>query len=211
MPFFGILVQMILSQFTQFNPDTGDVAKTYYYSFFLVITFALLSTEFAKQKIKVFIVFCLVFSISIVHIYGFPKNQSVGETDFINMNNEINSLCILGDMLLTNVASGCAKKEYIVCDYTFNKRELVSISNSQYQYKDNIPAGQLKLNKKDTEILVNYFDECINKIDNGYKPVKNFNIENIPFMNVFSLFLLLFSIFFYRRKHVNSEKSNYIY
>ena len=211
MPFFGILVQMILSQFTQFNPDTGDVAKTYYYSFFLVITFALLSTEFAKQKIKVFIVFCLVFSISIVHIYGFPKNQSVGETDFINMNNEINSLCILGDMLLTNVASGCAKKEYIVCDYTFNKRELVSISNSQYQYKDNIPAGQLNLNKNETEILVHDFDECINKIDNGYRHVKNFNIENIPFMNVFNLFLLLFSIFLYGRKNVNSEKSNYIY
>ena len=34
MPLIGVVVQMIISQFTGYNPETGDIGKTYYYAFF---------------------------------------------------------------------------------------------------------------------------------------------------------------------------------
>lgn len=50
MPIIGIFVQMIISQFTGFNPDTGDIAKTYYYGFFLGIVFAFICATILKKS-----------------------------------------------------------------------------------------------------------------------------------------------------------------
>ena len=211
MPFFGIFFQMILSQFIQYDPTTGDVAKTYYYAFFLVITFALLLSELAKQNIKVFLVISLIFSISIVHVYGFPKNSSDGQNDFINMNNEISSLCFLGGMLLPNVDSDCEEKSYVVCDYAFNIKETVIISNSKYLYKENLPASEVYFNKNNKKTIVTSFDDCISNVNRGNKVIQKYNIDKIPIINLLNLFLFLFSIIFYRFKNESRPKSSYIY
>ena len=212
MPFFGIFFQMILSQFIQYDPSTGDVAKTYYYAFFLVITFSLLLSELAKQNIKVFLIVSLIFSISIVHVYGFPKNQSEGENDFINMNNEISSLCFLGNMLLLNVDSDCEEKSYLVCDYAFNIKETVIISNSEYLYQENMPVSEIYFNKNNKKnFIVTSFDECIANVDSGNKVIQKYDIDKIPVINLLNLFLFLFSIIFYRFNNDSRPKSSYIY
>lgn len=211
MPFFGIFFQMILSQFIQYDPSTGDVAKTYYYAFFLVIIFALLLSELSKQKVKVFLLVGLIFSVSIVHVYGFPKNQSDGANDFINMNNEISSLCFFGNMLLKNVDSDCEEKSYIVCDYAFNIIETVIISNSEYLYQDNFPVSEIYFSKNNKNFIVTSFEDCIANVDSGNKVIQKYNIDKIPFINLLNLFLFLFSIIFYRYKNDSSSKSSYIY
>ena len=73
MPLIGVVVQMIISQFTGYNPETGDIGKTYYYAFFLAITFSLMVAYILKLYFKTGLVVFLLFIISAIHIFGFQN------------------------------------------------------------------------------------------------------------------------------------------
>ena len=99
-PFIGIVIQMVVSQFTQYNPETGDVAKTYYYSFFLVIAFTLFAAELSKINFKILVTTGVAFAVLILHVYGFPKENDSDQEKYLNYNNQINILCEINNNLL---------------------------------------------------------------------------------------------------------------
>ena len=76
-PFIGILVMLAVSLFIQFNPDTGDQIKNYYYATLLAFTFVhlfLILNKYIKFKYLIILLILQVFITS--YIVGFPKEYS---------------------------------------------------------------------------------------------------------------------------------------
>lgn len=211
MPFFGILFQMILSQFTQYNPATGDVAKTYYYSFFLVITFALIVADFARRNPKLFIITGILFSLSTAHIYGFPKTSNDGELSFLEINNEVNSFCRVGNIMLRNIDSSCIPKKIQVCNNAFLTNKKVTIRNSEYVVENTTPTNSVYFTENNQLILSESLKDCFNKLDENYSLLKQHNIKKYPVWNLLTGFLFLLSLVFFLTGKTFSNRTKYIY
>ena len=211
MPFIGIAIQMIISQFTQFNPETGDLAKTYYYSFFLVIVFSLLAAELSKINFKILIITSLVFAVLILHIYGFPKENDSDQEKYLNYNNQINILCEINNNLLSNVNTECIPRDELFCYQTYESVNKTTIRNSKYITSTVEPIKKLTLFKDNTEYKVINLDDCLEKIKENYYPAKVYSIKNIPIFNIlnFVFFIIFISLYSFEKKR--TDRPSYIY
>lgn len=211
MPFIGIAIQMIISQFTQFNPETGDIAKTYYYSFFLVIVFSLLAAELSKINFKILIITSIVFAVLILHIYGFPKENDSDQEKYLNYNNQINILCEINNNLLSNVNTECIPRDELFCYQTYESVNKTTIRNSKYITSTVEPIKKLTLFKDNTEYKVINLDDCLEKIKENYYPAKVYSIKNIPIFNIlnFVFFIIFISLYSFEKKR--TDRPRYIY
>ena len=198
MPFYGILVQMALSQFIQYDPSNGDVAKTYYYSFFLIIVFSLLISEIINRYFNLSLVSGLIFILTVIHILGFPKEENNERDYLLEFNNEVNILCNVNDFIFTNIDSDCAPKEDLFCKYNFATIEKVIIRNSEFNF-EKIDSGDtsLELSKNGEIITAKNNTDCLELIKKGYSLPKKYTLTNIPYLNVLNFLLFLFSIIYY--------------
>ena len=198
MPFYGILVQMGLSQFIQYDPSNGDVAKTYYYSFFLIIVFLILISEIMKKYFNLSVVSGLIFILIFIHILGFPKEENNERAYLLEFNNESNILCDLNDFIFTNIDSQCSTKEYLFCEYNFATIEKVIIRNSEFNFEkfdsENIP---IELSKNGEIIKAKNYTACLEFVNKGYSVPKKYTLTNIPYLNFLNFLIFIFSIFYY--------------
>ena len=198
MPFYGILVQMGLSQFIQYDPSNGDVAKTYYYSFFLIIVFSILISEIMKRYFNLSVVSGLIFILIVIHILGFPKEENNERAYLLEFNNQANILCNLNDFIFTNIDSQCATKEYLFCEYNFATIEKVIIRNSEFNFEkfdsENIP---IELTKNGEIIKAKNYTDCLEFINKGYSVPKKYTLTNIPYLNFLNFLIFIFSIIYY--------------
>ena len=211
MPFIGIVTQMIISQFSLHNPETGDLAKTYYYSFFLVIVFSLLAAELSKINFKILIITSLVFAVLILHVYGFPKENDSDQEKYLNYNNQINILCEINNKLLSTVNTDCIPRDELLCYQTYESVNKTTIRNSKYITITVEPIKKLTLFKDNTAYKVINFDDCLEKIKENYYPAKVYTIKNIPIFNIlnFMFFILFISLYSFEKK--KTDRPSYIY
>ena len=198
MPFYGILVQMGLSQFIQYDPRNGDVAKTYYYSFFLIIVFSILISEIMKKYFNLSVVSGLIFILIFIHILGFPKEENNERAYLLEFNNESNILCNLNDFIFTNIDSQCSTKEYLFCEYNFATIEKVIIRNSEFNFEkfdsENIP---IEISKNGEIIKARNYTACLEFVNKGYSVPKKYTLTNIPYLNFLNFLIFIFSIIYY--------------
>lgn len=210
-PFIGIVIQMVVSQFTQYNPETGDVAKTYYYSFFLVIAFTLFAAELSKINFKILVTTGVAFAVLILHVYGFPKENDSDQEKYLNYNNQINILCEINNNLLSNVNTDCIPRDELFCYQTYESVNKTTIRNSKYITSTVEPIKKLTLFKDNTAYKVINLDDCIEKIKENYYPAKVYSIKNIPIFNIlnFMFFILFISLYSFEKK--KTDRPSYIY
>ena len=207
MPIIGIFVQMIISQFTGFNPDTGDIAKTYYYGFFLGIVFAFICATILKKSFLPGLFILLIITISSIHIFGFPKYENDYKNDFITFNNQVAFGCTLNEKLLNLEDGNCVGKNLDFCEYMYLKSEKIEISNSRYVLNSyNLIQTDIMLMKNNSLENSTNFEECLRLINNNFKPVKSLKIVNIPYVNVVTLFLFFASTLYFVASGRNTSK-----
>tara|TARA_A100001015_G_scaffold30928_1_gene34452 strand:- start:3636 stop:5303 length:1668 start_codon:yes stop_codon:yes gene_type:complete len=193
LPFFGIIVQMGLSQFTQFNPENGDVAKAYYFSFFLVVTFALLFAKlFSKYQFRSYFL-SFLFLFSIIFILGFPKSQNNQRIEYLEFNNEINIFCSLNNYFF-NIDSDCLDAEEQFCFFNFQEIKKIEIKNSEYVYRNYFNQDSKNLFKNQSSYEITNLNQCLDFISDGYEPKQTLNIVRLPVVNLITLFSFLVSI-----------------
>ena len=198
MPFYGILVQMGLSQFIQYDPRNGDVAKTYYYSFFLIIVFSILISEIMKKYFNLSVVSGLIFILIFIHILGFPKEENNERAYLLEFNNESNILCNLNDFIFTNIDSQCSTKEYLFCEYNFATIEKVIIRNSEFNFeKFDSKKIPIELSKNGEIIKAKNYTACLEFVNKGYSVPKKYTLTNIPYLNFLNFLIFIFSIIYY--------------
>ena len=76
-PFIGLIIMLFVSLFIQFDPNTGDMMKNYYYSFLLLISFIFILIELLQRlKDPLNLLFSILFVFSSLFLIGFPKEQT---------------------------------------------------------------------------------------------------------------------------------------
>ena len=202
---------MVVSQFTQYNPETGDVAKTYYYSFFLVIAFTLFAAELSKINFKILVTTGVAFAVLILHVYGFPKENDSDQEKYLNYNNQINILCEINNNLLSNVNTDCIPRDELFCYQTYESVNKTTIRNSKYITSTVEPIQKLTLFKDNTAYKVINLDDCLEKIKENYYPAKVYSIKNIPIFNILNFMFFIIFICLYSFEKKRTDSPSYIY
>ena len=104
--------------YEDFDPLVADTFKTFYYSPFLIISFSFLLAKYFKNN-KKNISILLIFLISSLYIYGFPKKDS---SEYLGNIYELNRNNVL-----------CELNIYIINDLKQNKRFLYKQKNRVLQ------------------------------------------------------------------------------
>lgn len=207
MPIIGIFVQMIISQFTGFNPDTGDIAKTYYYGFFLGIVFAFICATILKKSFLPGLFLLLLITVSSIHIFGFPKYENNYKNDLITFNNQVAFGCSVNKKLFDLENSNCVGKNLDFCEYMYLKSEKIEISNSTYVLNNyDLRQTNILLIKNNNLENSSSFEECLRLINNNFKPVKSLKIINIPYLNLLTFVLFFVSTLYFVSNEKNALK-----
>jgi hypothetical protein len=179
-PLIGILILYIHAlgvPYEDFDPLVADTFKTYYYSPFLVISFVFLSAKFLKKdkKSKAIV---LIFLISSVYIFGFPKKDSTQYLNDIGSRNQNNVLCELNLNIFNDLrkeSNSCTDKKVEFCKYYFIK-ESIELETSRFLIEKNLS----NINKQ-----FQSYEKCVSEIE-----IKRLiKISRLPAFNL-SLFLL---------------------
>lgn len=179
-PLIGILILYIHAlgvPYEDFDPLVADTFKTYYYSPFLVISFVFLSAKFLEKdkKSKAIV---LIFLISSVYIFGFPKKDSAQYLNDIGSRNQNNVLCELNLNIFNDLrkeSNSCTDKKVEFCKYYFIK-ESIELETSRFLIEKNLS----NINKQ-----FQSYEKCVSEIE-----IKRFiKISRLPVFNL-SLFIL---------------------
>lgn len=188
-PLIGILISVINSVlgFPQKNFDTSraDSFKTFYFSFFLVLSFAfivskLLNSDSNKKYPSIFI-----YLVMILFIIGFPKanndefDYKISENNKYSMTCQVNSIFLKSTLFETSNVK-CPKVEEIICEKEFFNRKS-SIMNL--------------VHNDSPKVTVNNYQDCLSYTSIGYRFDNNiFELKNIPFINLIIYILFKLSM-----------------
>ena len=128
-PFIGIFV-LILSSMgfpeNNFNPDTGDTFKAYYYSFFSIISISLLLQNYFKNKNLSFPKI-LTYILVIFFLIGFPKENNTQLDNQLYIQNSYTITCSFDKKLIDLLV--IEKFDYECLDHNKIQNPSIKISN----------------------------------------------------------------------------------
>lgn len=200
-PFIGILVMLAVSLFIQFNPDTGDQIKNYYYATLLAFTFVhlfLILNKYIKFKYLIILLILQVFITS--YIVGFPKEYS--ENMELKLVDQIipTKFCkayknfVDFPVYESPIEKDCIN-EQTFCRVSLSYNLSPEFRGGEFYIKFDKPLKRIDLQKNAKILSVNEINDCINKVNLGYTFTnKTFEIKNpIP---IFSVTVFIFLLFF---------------
>lgn len=194
-PFLGIIFMLLISLFIQFNPNTGDQIKNYYYSSLLVfslIYIILLMSKSVKFKVLIFIIIIQIFATSI--IVGFPKNYSLNmELKIIDQFIATDICNLIDDIVNFPKNKDCINNENI-CKISMSYNLSPEFKGGKWVYKLYNPNEVLYLSDDNKVIQVFNIEECNKNISDGFKVLNTeYNLRNkIPLFSVLVLLIILF-------------------
>lgn len=197
-PLLGILILYVHSlgvPYENFDPLIADTFKTFYYSPFLVISFVFVLAKYFNNDKKSRAIL-LIFLLSSVYIYGFPKKDSSQYLMDISQRNQNNVLCELNLYIFNDLrdeSNSCTNKKVEFCNYYFVK-DSAELETSKFLIEKNL----IYINKP-----FESYEECINEIQ-----IKRFlKINRLPLINLglFLLFCINVSYLFLRLDNIPSR------
>lgn len=208
-PFLGIFLVICVSFFIQFNPNTGDQIKTYYYSSFLVLAFIhliLVARVFVNSK--VFILLLILQIIIASYIVGFPKEYSSNmETKIINQL-LTTDFCKIIELNIDFPNNKNCIDQNNICELSFKYNLSPKLRQGMWYFKLSKPPEFLIMKNTIESLRVNNINECNEILLKGYKIYnKNFyNIKKGPSVSIFTFFTLLVLSFGKRKVSIFSYK-----
>ena len=195
-PLIGILVMSLIAKFFIFNPDTGDMLKNYYYSFFLNLAFVFLVVNFIQKKVNIVkLIFLVIYVTSMLFIFGFPKSLSIENLDKINEQNKTSITCTLNSKIFKSVNSKCYSFEKDICKDYFNKTLKPNYVDGEIQYIQVIDNSSIEFNSSNSKSIVTNFESCDKTVKSGGIPKDIFKVSKYPIVHLFFVFLALFFYF----------------
>jgi len=201
-PFIGIFVMLAVSLFIQFNPDTGDQIKNYYYATLLAFTFIHLFLILNKYiNFKYLIIFLILQVFMVSYIVGFPKEYS--ENMELKLVDQIipTKFCkayknyVDFPVYESQIEKDCIN-EQTFCRVSLSYNLSPEFKGGKFYTKFDKPLKSIDLQKNAKILSVNEINDCINKVNLGYTITnKIFEIKNpIPIFSVILFSFLLFSV-----------------
>jgi len=200
-PIIGIFVMANFSLFLLFEQETGDMLKNYYYSFLLILSFTFVVNYFLSIN-NVFYTIFIVLTISTFFIYGFPKIYDDLIIDRINLQNETSFTCNINSYLIGTVENNCYKHEDSFCEDVFKNYTMPELVNGVLVENSYEKISSYELVKEESSVNITTYNNCVKHLNNGWKPLNLYKIENnMPFMSVVLFFYLILTTFFSKNKN----------
>lgn len=135
-PFIGMFILLINAlgfPTNNFDPLIADTFKTFYYSPFLVLAFAFLLVSLKQRAMFIQIAFITLYVLTMIFIYGFPKQDSSEYISDLNDRNIRSVMCETNKYLIfdLNNKSECLSKYDEFCKFQ-NSRvdEIINIEGT---------------------------------------------------------------------------------
>ena len=186
---------LFISLFIQFDPTSGDMVKTYYYSFFLSLSFIFVTIKYLNKVNFTKYLCVLIYIVLVSYLLGFPKEVNDLRNDLISTQNETSVLCELNNSLF-GVDSNCTNSLNKLCEVTYNKESRIELVNGELQVFENADTIEI-FSLVDNQIInVSSREECLkyfNDIQNNQLPFP------VPYLNILYI-LLPFAYMFLRNR-----------
>ncbi len=199
-PLIGLIIMLLISLFIQFDPNTGDMMKNYYYSFLLLISFIFILIELLPRfKDPLNLLFSILFVFSSLFLIGFPKVQTENFEIQYTQNLSTAYYC----ELYTNVSStknNCYKPEIDFCEFHFlEKEKVLPVNGELIQSKVENKIALLK----NTKPHLGTYESCIKDLNTTLSLNKsNYKIHNTPYVNIiFYITFIFLTIDMFLKKH----------
>lgn len=204
MPLFGILILYINSlgfPSNNFNPYLGDTFKSFYYSFFVSITFIFVFLKFFSKVKYVNLLFLFIWIITIFFIAGHPKKNDQNFSEYLIQSNEYSFFCEVNNILFFENEfiksihkTGNANNILSNCD-NFSKLKNNSIEkNSASQYLESCIEDN-NLTKVASSSQSCIVSNIIFLSSNNNKKI----ISQIPYISIVTFFLAVLIIFLHNK------------
>ena len=195
-PFIGIFFMFLVSYFVQFNPETGDQIKNYYFATLLAVSliFSLVSIE-NISNVRVLGVLIIVQIIVVSLIIGFPKDYS--HTSQLKYEDQLTVMngCSVYDSLFSIHSSRNCVNSHTFCKLNFSYKLSPEFREGKWRYKTIKPLNILSFKNNNSEVLADSEETCNLLLKNNYKASEVFDIKrNPPYLSILSIVLLLISI-----------------
>ena len=186
---------LFISLFIQFDPTSGDMVKTYYYSFFLSLSFTFVTINYLNKMNFSKYLFVLIYIVTVSYLLGFPKEVNDLRNDLISTQNETSLLCELNNSLF-DVDSDCTDSVNKLCDVTYSKESRIELVNGELEVFVNADTIEI-FSLDDNQIInVSSMEECLKYFDD----IKNNQFPlTVPYLNIFYV-LLPFTYIFLKKK-----------
>ena len=202
-PLVGIFVMTSFSLFILFEPETGDMLKNYYYSFLLILSFIFIVNYFLNKNNVFFIIF-IGLTISTFLIYGFPKNYDDLMIERINLQNETSFTCNLNSYLIGSIENNCYKHETSFCEDVFKNYTKPELVNGQLVENSFEKIYVYEFMKDEVSKEITSYNDCVEYLKNGWKPLTLYKIENrMPFISVFLFYYLIVTSVLRKKVDIN--------
>lgn len=197
-PFIGIITMLAVSLFIQFNPDTGDQIKNYYYAALLVFAFIHLILNLSKYiNLKYLILLIFLQVIFTSYIVGFPKEYTENmELKFVDQIIPTKFCKIYKNFADFPVYDFPVEKDCIneqtLCKVSLSYNMSPEFREGKWYKKFDKPLERIILQKDSETITSNEINDCLRKVNLGYTYTnKRFEIKNSAPIFSLTLFILL--------------------
>jgi len=202
-PLIGITIMLLISFFSTFEKSSGDMLKNYYYSFFLILSFTFIVLNLLRNKIYINYLFILIYLISTMYIFGYPKSHDVEMENRISEQISVSSLCNLSSSIFNLNQNKCENEKLEICADLFSDYRKTLVVNREIVDVVLDPFESYEIVNNNISKSVDNIEDCNEHISNGWvlKDLYDLN-KSPPHFNIFSFLLPALLILLFRKSLV---------
>ena len=118
------------------------------------------------------------------------------------MQNETSFTCNINSYLIGTVENNCYKHEDSFCEDVFKNYTMPELVNGVLVENSYEKISSYEFVKEELSVNITTYNNCVKHLNNGWKPLNLYKIENnMPFMSVILFFYLILTTFFSKNKN----------
>ena len=209
-PLPGLLVVLLSASgfpFKNFNPNTADTIKVFYFGFLLSFAFFFLSSNLVKNgSNKKIIGSSFIYIMCIFIILGFPKIDNPNYYKQLIPNKANSLICPVSNIVSWKIPkTECMKKQPSYCGFMTNFTPPKKEDGNIEYFKDDY-FGSISLAKANEVVFIEGYAKCKDYESLGFKNLYSFERLKVPYLSLTTL-LAGFLIQIYYTLYFRSSRS----
>jgi len=193
--------------FRNFNPNTADTIKVFYFGFLLSFAFYFLTNNLIRKgSNKKILITSFVYISCILISLGFPKSDNLNYYNQLKPAKANSIICPISNIVTWKIPqTNCMVKQISFCGNMTMFTPPKKVNGVKEYFKDDY-FGTIELIKENEVVLIDSYAKCKDYEQMGYKNLYSLTRLRIPFTNLIN-FLAGILLQIYYLKYFRSNKS----